>query len=197
MARTITFNKEEALEAVMQLFWKKGYADTSIQDIEKVMKLNRPSIYNTFGNKQDLFLLALNHYLKIVVSRVIFQLENTTSSKVAIKNALYEVINIIYNDKNPENPGGCLVVLSLLESHQHNKETKKILDDVLIQIRDAVLTCLKQDEESDKSNILLSHQDAATKFVALEMGMCVMAKANFPRKDLERLVDLTVQSIFG
>jgi len=196
MARIITFDKEEVLKAAMLLFWQKGYADTSMQDIEKTMKLNRPSIYNTFGNKRDLFLQALNHYLRIEVSKVIFQLENTTttSARVAIRNALFEVINIIYNT---ENPGGCLVVLSLLESHQHDKETKKILDDVLIQIRDAVSARLKQGEENHEFNHPIDHQETAIRFVALEMGMCVMAKANFPKKDLERLVDLTVQSIFG
>ncbi len=196
MARTISFDKEKALESVMLLFWKKGYADTSIQDIEKVMKLNRTSIYNTFGKKQDLFLQSLNHYLKMVVSKVIFQLENTTSAKVAIRNALFEVINIIYSTENTEYPGGCLVVLSLLESSQHNKDTKKILDDVLIQIRDAVSARLKQGEENHEFSHPIDHQETAIRFVTLEMGMCVMAKANFPKKDLERLVDLTVQSIF-
>lgn len=193
MARIITFDKEKVLKAAMLLFWEKGYADTSMQDIEKAIKLNRPSIYNTFGNKRDLFLQALNHYLRIEVSKVIFQLENTTSAKTAIKSALNEVIKIIYN---AENPGGCLVVLSVLESHQHNMETKKILDDVLIQIRDAVSARLKQGEENHEFNHPIDHQETAVRFVALEMGMCVMAKANFPKKDLEKLVDLTVQSIF-
>ena len=77
------------------------------------------------------------------------------------------------------------MVLSVLESHQHNKETKNILDDMLIKLRNAVSARLKQGEENYEFTHLIDHQDIAVRFVALQMGMVVMAKANFPKKNLE------------
>ena len=102
----------------------------------------------------------------MINSSNIFQLENTTSARVAIRNALFEVINIIYGTENTEYPGGCLVVLSLLESSQHNKDTKKILDDVLIQIRDAVSARLKQGEENNEFEDEFTEAEIAQKMGA-------------------------------
>jgi len=62
MGRKAEFNKEQVLEQVMNVFWLKGYSATSIQDLEKATGLKRGSIYGAFGNKKELFLMALDRY---------------------------------------------------------------------------------------------------------------------------------------
>ena len=49
------FNEEQALEAAMEQFWAVGYEATSLQDLLRVMKLSKSSLYQTFGSKHDLF----------------------------------------------------------------------------------------------------------------------------------------------
>jgi TetR/AcrR family transcriptional regulator, transcriptional repressor for nem operon len=54
----------------MQAFWKNGYESTSISDLEAVTGLSRVSIYNTFGDKEGLFLATLDHYHRMVQTRL-------------------------------------------------------------------------------------------------------------------------------
>lgn len=62
MGRTKQFNREEVLDATVQLFWKKGYADTSLSDIEKATGVNKSGLYSEFKDKDDIFFESLKHY---------------------------------------------------------------------------------------------------------------------------------------
>jgi TetR/AcrR family transcriptional regulator, copper-responsive repressor len=64
MGRLRHFNRDEVLEKAMPLFWKRGFADTGLQDIEKATGVNKSGLYAEFKNKEDLFLSALRHYGK-------------------------------------------------------------------------------------------------------------------------------------
>jgi len=62
MSRTTLYNRQEALERAIQLFWQKGFHATSLKDIEQVLDMRPGSIYAAFGNKNGLFQEALEHY---------------------------------------------------------------------------------------------------------------------------------------
>jgi AcrR family transcriptional regulator len=62
MARTKIFDPAQALEAAMDVFWNKGYEATSLDDLLTAMKIGRQSMYDTFGDKKQLYLAALGHY---------------------------------------------------------------------------------------------------------------------------------------
>src|SRR5437867_11678412 len=62
MARPKEFNPETALDKAIELFWRKGYEATSIEDLVASMDINRGSLYETFGDKQKLFLACMDRY---------------------------------------------------------------------------------------------------------------------------------------
>ena len=62
MGRPKNFNRTEVLEKAMPLFWKRGFADTGLQELEKATGVNKSGLYSEFKNKEDLFLAALRHY---------------------------------------------------------------------------------------------------------------------------------------
>jgi AcrR family transcriptional regulator len=62
MARTKAFDPAAALEAAMNVFWSKGYEAASLDDLLSAMKIGRQSMYDTFGDKKQLYLAALGHY---------------------------------------------------------------------------------------------------------------------------------------
>lgn len=193
MSRVKTFDENEALKAAMYLFWSKGYAETSMQDIEKAMKLKRTSIYNAFGNKRSLFQQALMFYLDTVLTRFVAVLEQGSTAKQSIKNALNEVIELHYN---PDNPGGCMVVLSLLESNQHDEETNMIINGAIRQLRDAVIKTLKRGNKNGEFKNKMHYQNFANQVVAMITGTIVMAKANFSKSELEKLNNAAIQTLF-
>ncbi|MFD3516823.1 TetR/AcrR family transcriptional regulator [Streptomyces sp. NPDC058657] len=62
MARTKEFDPEAALQAALELFWRRGYEATSMADLVEHLGIGRASIYATFGNKHELYLKAMDRY---------------------------------------------------------------------------------------------------------------------------------------
>ena len=52
MARSCNFDRQEKLIQAMELFWQKGFAETSIADLVEHLGINRFSLYNSFGDKE-------------------------------------------------------------------------------------------------------------------------------------------------
>lgn len=62
MANVTQFNRQEVLSKVTEVFQRKGFSGTSMQDLVDVSKLNRSSLYNSFGSKSELFYESINYY---------------------------------------------------------------------------------------------------------------------------------------
>ncbi len=66
MARKANFDRDSKLLIAMDVFWRKGFANTSISDLTDELSINRFSLYNTYGDKKQLYYEALNAYVKKV-----------------------------------------------------------------------------------------------------------------------------------
>jgi TetR/AcrR family transcriptional regulator, copper-responsive repressor len=64
MGRPKNFSREEVLEKAMPVFWKHGFADTSLQELERATGVNKSGLYTEFRDKEDLFVACLRHYLE-------------------------------------------------------------------------------------------------------------------------------------
>jgi AcrR family transcriptional regulator len=64
MGRPKNFSREEVLEKAMPVFWKHGFADTSLQELERATGVNKSGLYTEFRDKGDLFVACLRHYLE-------------------------------------------------------------------------------------------------------------------------------------
>src|ERR1700729_4260449 len=64
MGRPKNFSREEVLEKAMPVFWKQGFSDTSLQDLERATGVNKSGLYAEFRDKEDLFVACLRHYLE-------------------------------------------------------------------------------------------------------------------------------------
>src|SRR6266404_5110357 len=61
--RPRAFDPDAALERAMHVFWAKGYEGASLSDLTRAMRINRPSLYAAFGNKEELFSKVLDRYM--------------------------------------------------------------------------------------------------------------------------------------
>src|ERR1700743_1245257 len=64
MGRPKSFSREEVLEKAMPVFWKHGFADTSLQELERATGVNKSGLYSELRAKEDLFVACLRHYLE-------------------------------------------------------------------------------------------------------------------------------------
>ncbi len=63
MSRKKNFDPNQVLIRAVELFWKKGYSNTSLNDLVDYLGINRFSLYSTYGDKKSLYLLSLNYYI--------------------------------------------------------------------------------------------------------------------------------------
>ena len=70
MVRPRQFDQHYVLERAMNVFWSKGYAGTSMRDLTEAMGLSKSSLYDSFGSKHDLFLMAMDYYRDNVTARI-------------------------------------------------------------------------------------------------------------------------------
>src|SRR6266478_9575078 len=61
--RPRAFDPDAALERAMHVFWAKGYEGASLSNLTRAMRINRPSLYAAFGNKEQLFSKVLDRYM--------------------------------------------------------------------------------------------------------------------------------------
>lgn len=93
----------------MQLFWDRGYDNTSLADLTRAMGLNPPSLYAAFGSKAQLFLEAVDLYGRTDGAGIWDGLETAPTAKAAVHDLLRRTAE---NFTQRGEPRGCMVVLS-------------------------------------------------------------------------------------
>ena len=80
MARPKAFVQQDALTAAMEVFWRLGYERASLDQLLDAMGISKQSLYDTFGDKRALYLLALAAYREQTLSsmRALFASAKTT-----------------------------------------------------------------------------------------------------------------------
>ena len=117
MPRTKEFEPEEALDAAMQLFWRNGYAATSIRDLLDGMGIGYGSLYNTFGDKHALFLACLDRFRELRTSWIDEVLE--VSSLSGIEEVFRRTVDGLVGF---EPRRGCLLANTAVELGPHDAE---------------------------------------------------------------------------
>ncbi|MBL4638425.1 MAG: TetR/AcrR family transcriptional regulator [Proteobacteria bacterium] len=111
--RQLQFDKEKALEEAMFVFWKKGFLGASLSELTKAMSINKPSLYSAFGNKEDLFVSASEHYLaKHASPHVDYLNEDGLPLNERIKNYLLSVVTMLCSSSTPN---GCFIAVAANE----------------------------------------------------------------------------------
>jgi TetR/AcrR family transcriptional repressor of nem operon len=189
MARNRQFDEAQALGAAMRVFWENGYEGTSIQDLEDAMGLKRTSIYNAFGNKRALFERVTAFYKESVMARLISDMDAAPDIQEGIRRLLNSALDIHFNEANP---GGCLVVLSVLESGQHDTRSQAAMQETIHDLRHALQSRLNRARKAGELAADLDTAATATTIATTMTGMMVMGKANFTRAALKKTVNQVV-----
>ena len=123
MARKKEFEYEEKLDIAMHLFWEQGYHVTSLSDLECHMKINRSSIYPTYGDKKELLLKCLDRYQKSKLSE--YRSFLSDGSDNALED-LVKLLNLAIQQSIIENRV-CLAVKMIFEIALVDEEIRHML----------------------------------------------------------------------
>jgi len=107
--RPRAFDEEQALDAALAIFWRNGYQGASLAELTHAMGISKPSLYAAFGNKEQLYLSALERYREQQLMKHVEALAAEPDLKSAMRAFLRSVATML---TSPELPGGCMVVNS-------------------------------------------------------------------------------------
>jgi len=107
--RPLSFDRDQVLENAMHVFWQRGYEAASISELTAAMGITAPSLYSAFGDKERLFLEAIERYATGPGGGYPRALEEEPTAYLAIKRCLEEAAEEL---TRPCHPKGCMVVMA-------------------------------------------------------------------------------------
>ena len=113
MPRTKGFQPAEALDRAMELFWRRGYRATGLDELVRRTGASRYGLYATFGGKQDLFLTTLERYSQAVMDPMLEPLEVARPSVPEIRAFFGRVLRLI---RSASDGRGCLMCNAAFEA---------------------------------------------------------------------------------
>jgi AcrR family transcriptional regulator len=123
--RPRSFDREQALQQAMQVFWSKGYEGTTMADLTDAIGVKAPSLYAAFGDKNALFREAVDFYSRTVSAGPLRQLQAGNGIWEDLHAMLRASVRM-YSGKDSV-PGlpvgkGCMVVISAINCAPENAE---------------------------------------------------------------------------
>ena len=188
VGRPRLFDEDLVLDQAMYVFWEKGYEGSSLIDLTEAMGINRASIYGVFGNKQLLFLKALERYISLRVPFHEDALKETTAYKVAERYLSQTAIFLT----RPGYPHGCMTVQSALPATEEGAEIRNELIRVRIGSQKALqrrFARAKREGDLPKS----ANVESLARFItAIDQSMTIQGINGATR---EELLDLAQTSL--
>jgi TetR/AcrR family transcriptional regulator, transcriptional repressor for nem operon len=189
MARSKTFEKADALDKALELFWSLGYSGSSMQDIVDHMGLSRSSIYDTFGDKRQLFLMALARYEAFSDSLVCDMLTVTPNAKSAFVQLFAELIDKSLSDDLRK---GCFVVNTATELAAQDPEIAAIVQRIILQQQARFCETLARGQACGEIATRHSADSLARMLSNTVIGMRVRVRLGTNRAELEDLAALAL-----
>ena len=188
--RPPAFDREEALEKALQLFWQHGYEGTSMAELMQAMGMNKPSIYAAFGNKEELFRKALQRYLSGPVAYAVEALHEATARTV-VEKFLHASVALLASQETPK---GCFIVQSALAC---GAGSTLIRDELTLQRKRFEAALAQRFELAREEGDLPADAkplDLARYVATVHHGLSVQAASGANREELLAVVELALRN---
>lgn len=123
--RPRSFEADAVLRAAMRCFWRKGYAGTSLDDLVEATGLNRPSLYNAFGDKRAIFVAALKGYVAGSAQGV----RGTLGGRAPLREELGQLFSRAIHTflGGPAGAQGCFVIGTAIVEAEADATTREVI----------------------------------------------------------------------
>lgn len=122
MGRNVEFDEEKAIQKAMEVFWEKGYNGTSLRDLTDAMGINSSSLYNTIGDKQELFVRCVKLYTDLRKRDIDKRAASSDSPLKILVKYIDDAVSEIVKSEN-----SCMAVKSAFEVATNDPRVKDIL----------------------------------------------------------------------
>lgn len=176
------FDKTEALDKAMLVFWAKGYRGTSLDDLTEAMSINRPSLYSAFIDKEQLFLSVIDRYrIKFLITPTQLFLDAPTLSE-GLQEFFQAMGDVITSDKTPP---GCMIACLLTDDCCDSEAIRAKLTSC-IELADSTFRTVFERHKAELS-VEVTPANAARLLTTALHGMAVRARAGASKRELFRI----------
>jgi AcrR family transcriptional regulator len=175
------FDREAALEAAMFLFWRKGFAATSMNDLCNAMGIGSPSLYAAFGSKEALYLEAVEYYVRTQGPPIWDKLAQAATARAGVENLL-----IAWSESLPKSratPAGCMAMLGAVSDEWPTavvRVVRKVRLEMLGMLRSRLETAVAKGELPASTDV-----DSLSRFyLSVFQGMAIQARDGATQPEL-------------
>jgi len=189
--RPLSFDRDAALETAMHVFWERGYEAASIADLTSAMGITPPSLYTAFGDKEQLFLEAIERYALGYGSAGARALNEEPTARGAIERWLLEAADEL---TQPCHPKGCMVVMAATNC---SAAAERVQDALLLRRTEAIANVGRRIQGGIDSGELPPDTDAkdlANFYATIYQGMSMQAKDGATHESLVATVRRAMRS---
>ena len=170
MARPRSFNPDEALDLARDVFWRKGFLGTSLDDITAATGLAKPSLYAAFGDKNALFLKVLERYHAYIIARSEKVINDGPSARDAIERWLAGFVPFCSGVKGSR---GCLSV-NTSSAGANEQEIRSSIEAFNRRLEELLRDRLRRDRTQFAKGF--DPDATAHTILAVYLGLMVLAK---------------------
>ena len=183
MGRRKEFDEDVALERAMNLFWERGYEAVGLAELLARMEISRQSLYDTFGNKRQLFIRTIEHYRATQLAGALALLERDGSPIQNVK----DVVSFFEGLASDARCRGCLVANALVEVGPHDAEIAALLGETLELLRLSIERALEQAQRRRELAPGKSPLELSRALTNAMVGMAVTGKLRLDASALRQI----------
>lgn len=188
------FDPEQIADAAMQVFWQRGYAATSIQDLVEGTGLSRSSLYNAFDSKHGLYTCALKRYQERSNANIAL-LAQDAPAKELVRQLLLRIVDDELDDTQRL---GCLAANAALEVAGQDPEVAELVAQNFRRVEAALERVLRRGQEQGDIDPDKNPRALASFVVCTVQGLRVLGKgsaADERRERLSNVLEVVLQSL--
>jgi AcrR family transcriptional regulator len=189
IGRPREFDRDAALEAAMLLFWRKGFAATSMNDLCDAMDVRSPSLYAAFGSKEALYLEAVERYVDIQGHLVWDGLEEASTARAGVESLLLAATEHL--PKARATPAGCMVTLAAI-SDEWPAAITRVARKVRLEMRDRLRARLEAAVTGGELPASTDVIGLSGFYLSVFQGMAIQARDGATQAELERIASAAI-----
>lgn len=176
------FDEDEVLDKAIDVFWELGYEASDTETLAKRTGLTKPSLYNAFGAKEDLFVAAINRYRQTRSRASLDAMAKADTPSEGIRDYF---INLANNVASPNHPSGCLIMSIAMPLMDRLPKVAAVLDTAPKESYARMSAYFA--EQVEKNNLPKDFDAAAAIALIMDLGaaMIMQARAGAPLEALK------------
>ncbi|MGF1513324.1 MAG: TetR/AcrR family transcriptional regulator [Elainellaceae cyanobacterium] len=166
------FDTEATLLKAMEVFWARGYEAASLSELLKHMGIGKKSLYDTYGNKQTLFLKALDHYANTQIRSISDRLSAPGSPLENLKALLRELQEMHAQPKSC----GCMIGTNIADFSTDDEAIAKVLRAYLTRLEDAFCAAIARAQAVGEVSSVADSRALARLLLCTTQGMALLGR---------------------